>query len=211
MDKKNQIIFPTIIAVLLLIVLVVSATYAYINVTTTNNFQTKTIQASIQPMGTVTITGYSYTMNLTRTQVDTPDGDVDETYYLHEDNSVSTEEKSPKIATVTVTGEGTFTCNYKISVSATGGLFENAVGIGTNLLVLKVNSSQEFTHDFYNALSESEKSITGQLTGLKQDSPQDITAQLIYVNSKDTDQSALAGQSGTITFDVTEFNCTPTA
>ncbi len=210
-NKSKKVILPTVIATLVLIVMVVGATYAYIQVTTTDNFKTRTISANVEPMGSVAITGSDLTMNLSRTQVFTPETD-DVTYYLQQsDTEASTSPASPTIATITVTGDGTYTCNYTISVNATGELFTNAVGIGQNLLVLTVNSSTYFTHDFNTALNDGTETITGTLTGLTNNIPGTVTAQLKYVNSKDTDQSALAGTNGTLTFKVTAFSCTPTA
>ena len=45
-EKSTKILMPTIVAVVTLIVLVVGATYAYFTVGATNNFETRTIEAS---------------------------------------------------------------------------------------------------------------------------------------------------------------------
>ncbi len=209
-NKSKKVILPTAIATLVLIVMVVGATYAYINVNVTDNFDTKKITASVQPMGSVVITGSDLTMNLSRTQVFTPESDT--TYYATSTGVVSDSPADQTIATATVTGEGTYTCDYTISVTATGGLFTKAVGIGEGLLVLTVNSSTNFEHDFNTAWGNDDaKTITGTLTGLTSSNSGTVTAQLKYVNSKEKDQSALAGKSGTITFTIKSFSCTPTA
>lgn len=211
MDNMKKVVFPTLIAVVFMLVLIVGATYAYVSVTSNNSFGTPTIKSSIPSIGSVTINkGTDLTLNLTLSQVQKPSSDV---VYYATASGPSTQATSPVIATATVTGEGTFTCSYTISVSASGELFTNSVGLGGGLLYLTINGgtngASATTHDFNTAWSN--KTVTGTLTGITSGAAKTITAQLYYKNSATIDQTKLNGKSGTVTFTMTDFSCTATS
>lgn len=210
MINNKKIIVPTLVATVTLLLLVLGATYAYIQVQATSNFGTPSITGAVSEIGNVTINRTSeLTLNLVYTQVAKPNQDI--TYYATA-SGASTDAQSPAIATASVSGPGIFTCNYTLSVTAEGSIFSNSVSLGEGLLKLTVNGGVDGTtptvHDFNNSWST--KTITGSLTGLTSSSPKNITAQLYFVNSANTNQYALSGTSGTVTFTITSFDCTAT-
>jgi len=208
--EAKKILVPTIIAVVTLVMLVVGATYAYFSVGTDNNFGTRTIQASAAEVGSVALaTGSNLTMNLTAAQMMKSEGGS--TYYASASGTTETA-TTATIGTATVTGAGTFTCTYELNVAASGTknmytAFQGMTGKSSGQIVLTVNGT---AYDF-NTASLFPKTISGTMTGLTSAASQKITAQLKVVNSATVDQSALAGTDLTLSFTVSDFECTATA
>lgn len=202
MDKK-KILVPTIIAVLTLIVMVVGATYAYFSVATTNNFGTRTVTASAADVGSVALaTGSNLYLNLSRVNMMQANTG---TYYAVTDSAGTATKTATtaNIATATVTGSGTFTCNYTLSVAQSGTMKNALTGVGTAILV--VNGTE---YDVYSTTFP--KTISGTMTGLTSEASQNITAQFKFVNTS-SNQDVLKGTNITLTFTATAFSCTATA
>jgi len=115
MENSKKIIVPTIVAIVTLVMLTVGATYAYFTVSATNSFGTKTITATTPEIGSVALsTGSNLSMTLTAAQMMKQSSDV--TYYASASGATTTA-TTANIGTATVTGAGTFTCNYTLSVT----------------------------------------------------------------------------------------------
>ena len=224
MDVKKTLAF-TIIAVSTLVVLVVGATYAYFSVTGTNNYGTKTITASAPSVGSVALaSGSNLTMALTRAQMMKKSADT--TYYASASGATTTA-TTATIATATVTGAGTFTCNYTINVavSATNSMytaFQNMTGKTAGQIVLTITpatgtatgTAQTYDFNSANLFPSNALTISGAFTGITSSTTaanRQITAQLKFVNKKDVVQDALEGTDITFTFTATAFTCTATA
>ena len=197
--EKKKILLPTVIAVVTLIALVVGATYAYFSVATTNNFGTRTVTASAADVGSVAlVAGSNLSMSLTAAD-------------MMNKGSETTTLTTANIATASVTGAGTFTCNYTLTVddntSSMYDAFQNMSTKSAGQIVLSVNGT---AYDF-NTSSLFPKTISGTMAGLTASVSKNITAQLKVVNKTSIDQSDLAGTSITLTFKVTAFSCTATA
>ena len=223
MSMKVKILVPSIIAVIVLIVLVTGASYAYINYVSIEGFQTFYISGTIPDYGTVTMNPTNdLTMELTRLQViSSAKGD----YYATPDGVTSNSDMQV-IGTATVEGAGTFECTYDLNIKAKGDLFTNAKGIGKDLLTLEVASGDTpvKTYDFSNGenlevsndeglisniMSENGDTLTGlKLTGLKTGVNGFVKARLKYTNSDSADQGALQNTNGTVEFSIDNFKCT---
>ena len=212
MDKKKFII-PTIAAVLTLILLTAGATYAYFSVSTTNSFGTTTIEATADTVGSVALTGGSnLTLHVTAEQM--MQGANDITYYASASGTTTTE-TSPVIATATVTGSGTYNCNYTLNIAASATSaannmytkFQNMSTMSTGQIVLTVGGT---AYDF-NTASLFPMTINGTLTAVSSGSPKTVTAQLKLVNKASINQDDLQGTDITLTFTATAFTCTATA
>jgi len=209
MENSKKIIVPTIVAIVTLVMLTVGATYAYFTVSATNSFGTKTITATTPEIGSVALsTGSNLSMTLTAAQMMKQSSDV--TYYASASGATTTA-TTANIGTATVTGAGTFTCNYTLSVTDNDNslydAFQSMTGKSAGQIVLTVNGT---AYDF-NTASLFPKTITGTMSGLTSSASQNITAQLKFVNKASVDQSSLAGKTITLTFTVSDFSCTATA
>jgi len=209
MENSKKIIVPTIVAIVTLVMLTVGATYAYFTVSATNSFGTKTITATTPEIGSVALsTGSNLSMTLTAAQMMKQSSDV--TYYASASGATTTA-TTANIGTATVTGAGTFTCNYTLSVTDNDNslydAFQSMTGKSAGQIVLTVNGT---AYDF-NTASLFPKTITGTMSGLTSSASQNITAQLKFVNKTSVDQTTLAGKSITLTFTVSDFSCTATA
>lgn len=207
MKMNQKILFPSIIAIITLIILVSGATYAYMTVSTVNNSKTITGTATYPPMGAVAISsGTNLSLQLTRPLL--MKMDTNKTYYATTNGTPSETQTAPAIGVITVTGPGTFTCYYTLQVNMTGTLYDAFKNMNTksdNQLILTINGQDydfNSTTDFVNGFS-----ITGSFSGLTQSSPKDITAQFRFVNRSDVIQDALADKNVTFTFTVPSFRC----
>ena len=215
MDSKKALV-PAIIAVFTIMVLAVGATYAYFTVGQTNDFGTKTISASAPAVGSVALSsGSNLTMNLTRDQMMQKSNDV--SYYATASGTQTTA-SSPTMATISVTGSGTFSCDYtfNIAASSTGTsmytAFQGMTGKSTGQIVLTVTPFGGTAQTFdFNTASLFPATVSGTVTGLTSSQSKTMTAQLKFVNKKTVVQDALENTDITLTFTATAFTCTSTA
>ena len=207
-DKKALV--TMIIGVVALVALVVGATYAYFTVTNDNNFGTKTIIANIPDLGSVALTsGASLTLNMTRALMME---DNIGAYYATPSGEPSASLTETNIATATVTGAGTFDCDYTITItpSATSAaknlytVYSGMSGTETGEIVLKVGNT---TYDFKTATLSGPVNLTGKFEDLQAGSDQTIKASLKFTNTSSV-QNALKGTDITFTFTASAFSCT---
>jgi len=201
--ETKKIIAPTLVAIITLVMLTVGATYAYFSVSATNNFGTKTITATTPTLGSVALSsGSNLYLNLSRVNMMTANQG---TYYAVT-NSAGTATKTQtttNIATATVTGEGTFSCDYTINVAYSGTMKAALTAAGT--AILNVDGTD---YDVYSTTFP--KTISGTITGLTKTAAKSLTASLRFVNTN-TVQDALIDKTMTLTFTATAFKCTATA
>ena len=212
-EKNNKkAIITLVVGIGVLLVLIFSATFAYFSITSRNNFGTKTITAEAAQVGSVALTsGSNLTLNLTRAQMMKKSSD---TSYYASASGVTTTETSPIIATATVTGEGTFRCNYTITItaSATNNMytaFQNSANKSIGQIILTVNGTKI---DFYTANLFPSNKITysGTISGITSSTAlanRSLTAQLKFVNKNGVVQDDLQNTDITLTFSATAFSC----
>ena len=200
-EIKKKII-PTVIAVITLFTLVAGATFAYFRVSSTNNFGTKNITSSLQDMAdSVILSQEQSTLSLDITLDMMNRSEAGSRYYA---SGSSTPVNLAKIST---TGEGSFTCDYTMSItkSATNDMYTAFQGMNTkstNQIYLELNGKK---YDF-NTTSLFPITYTNKIIGLVDGSPQYITANMAFLN-KEVDQSALKNTDITLTFQITNFKC----
>ena len=132
--ETKKIIAPTLVAIITLVMLTVGATYAYFTVSATNNFGTKTITATTPTLGSVALSsGSNLYLNLSRVNMMTANQG---TYYAvtNSAGTATTTATTTNIATATVTGAGTFSCDYTINVAYSGTMKEALTAAGTAIL-----------------------------------------------------------------------------
>lgn len=209
--KKNYVlsaIIPLLIGAFTLILVTIGATYAYFSVVSSNTSSTTNVNTSIDGVGSVSLnkTNANLRINLNGTNMAKMSQDVD--YYASSSGTTQTETEEV-IGEITAMGNGTFTCEYDIiiSASATNSMytaFQNMTGKSSNQIVLTVNGTS------YDFITENlfPKTVHNVVNGVEQGTTQDITAALKIVNKKNVDQSSLAGTDITISFNVNNFRCT---
>jgi len=202
MENNKKILVPTIIAVVTLILLVFGATYAYFTVGSTNNFGTKELNATVEGMAEdIILQQVENELSLDVTRAMMSEDNAGTAYYASGSSTPAS------IAKISTTGEGTFTCTYKVSVtkSATNDLYTAFQGMSTksaNQLYLSINDSK---YDF-NTTSLFPITYNGTIRGVSKDTPQYITANLALLN-KNVNQNVLKGKDVTLTFSISNFNC----
>ena len=143
MDKKNTMLL-TIVAVATLLVAVVGATFAYFSVYTTSELGATTVDATVEQVGTVTLSGGG-AATLTVTAADMAETKVGSSYPL---------DKTVNVASATLTGAGeneTYYCRFTLDVTnasnmatetADGGL---DITVATGVTVTKAGATSDFS------------------------------------------------------------------
>lgn len=212
--ETKKILVPTIIAIATLVVMTVGATYAFFQIGGGENFETTTATATTGEIGGVSLTkadDATLTLDVTATQMLKQDNDV--TYYAT--NSA----ESKTIGTIAVTGAGTYSCTYSITVTqetpstVESNLYTNFTGmagksVGQVYFTLNEKTFDFNTTDLFNGTNNV---YTKTETGLTEGNDVNITSNLVIVNSSTVDQTALNNAGITLTYDVTQFECELTA
>ena len=204
-EKNKKIIILTAIAILVLLTLIIGATYAYFLVGITNNFGTKTITATTPSIGSVALTqGNNLLLDLTAADMMNKNSD---TIYYASSSGTTTSSTTENIGVATVTGLGTYNCSYSLKMDdSTNSLYDKFQSMDTKSIgqiVLTINGVE---YDF-NTADLFPKIISGTMNGLSSSNIGYITAQLKVVNKTNVDQSALSGSNLSITFTIESFNC----
>ena len=215
-NKKNKNLFALGLVVLLLAVF--GATYAYFAVTTVNNFGTSTINAQAGGIGTVTLDGNNAQLNLSVSALDMAQSNAKAYYASASGKTATPTEEVIGTASVTPsTDTNYYHCTYTLTVSQSYAGTKNLYNIfkGTeqvnsttytssaNELVLIVNGEEYDLHT--NTLP---KDIDGEFY-VKVGSPATITAGLKFNNFNDKQQQLLGGSGVNISIVVKNgtFEC----
>lgn len=207
--ETKKVLVPTIIAVVTMIVLTFSATYAYFSVTTGVDSSNTNINMTTPAVGSVAIKSESnLTMDLSVT--DMMDKGTDTIYYASKSGK-TTADTTETIGTVSVTGEGTYKCNYTLKITdnddSVYDAFQSMSEKSEGQIVLTVNGVD---YDF-NTANLFPKVISGTISNLTETSPQYLTAKLKLVNKTGVNQNGLSNQNITLTFQFTEIVCNAVA
>ena len=218
MDTKNKIdnkfLIPTIISVLFLVVLIISASYAYFAVTEGDSSSSAKLQGSVEDIGSVSFekTNNVLTMNLDNMQMIQLNKDV--TYYAS-NTGITTEPTSEVLGFLKATGNGNFSCNYELEIKATSTTadtnlytkFQGMTGKSTDQIVLTITSSSGTkTYDF-NTPNLFPITHSGSVSNLSEGTVENISAQLKFVNKTGVVQDALQNGNITFTMSVKTFKC----
>lgn len=207
--EKKKVLVPTIIAIAVLIVMTVGATFAYFTFNSQNDFETVNIEANTGALGSGVSLKKAENADLTL-NVSATDMLVDNagSYYASGSSTPKT------IATIAVAGAGKFNCTYAIEITKTSTegkdlytKFQSAA-LGEGQVYINLN---EKTYDFATAnLFDNNGKITynGTVTGITSAANTDITANLTIVNSASVDQTAINDSDIKLSFSATAFNCT---
>ena len=137
MDKKNTMLL-TIVAVATLLIAVVGATFAYFSVYSTSQLGATTVDATVESVGTVTLSGGG-SANLTVTAAQMAQSAAPKTYSLDTVN----------VASATLTGAGdneTYYCRFSLNVANASTMESEAKDGGLDITVANgVTISDGFT------------------------------------------------------------------
>ena len=215
-NKKQRNLF--IIGLFTIIVMVLSATYAYFSVGTTNLFGTSTINATADNVGNVILQGSNANLSMNLTAVDMMQQENNVTYYASsEGKTTDVTEETVGVATVSPNEDTNYYhCTYTLSVSQSYTGDKNMYNIFKGIQKVTVNgvetqytpSANEFVLTVNGTdydLSLSANNLTKEIPGefyIKAGQPVNITAGLRFVNINDKDQTLLAGSGVNLSIQV---------
>ena len=216
MEKKNTMLL-TVIAVATLLVAVVGATFAYFSLTATNESST-TGTISTPKIGTATISSVNSSLTLTLTPEDMSKENINHIYYASTNGEGKDSSSAITIAKADLKDAqdgSTYKCEANVEVTATGGMLD-ALQSGWAKLSLTgtgVDGSVSEAGDIDIAtLKNGQKgSYTGTATLTADTSgtgTSDILSAVLSFTNVDANQSAVAGQTLTVTIKVTGGTCT---
>jgi len=206
MNKKMVIKFS--LGIILLVVLVVGATFAYFTMNNSIDSSPTNLNAELDEVGNVALISGD-NLNLEISQYDMKNKDKDVSYYASKNGKVLTETEEV-IAYTSVVGNGLFDCSYTLTVTDKGtnsiyNAFQNMSGKSENQIVLTINGEDyDFNTDNLFPLA-----INGTLNSVSETMVQEIKAKLKLVNKTNIDQSALAGTDIYLDFGIDKFECKP--
>ena len=206
MSEKNKNILIFLIVIIMFIVMIVGASYAYFNSIISITSSTTNVNTEFENVGIATLNEVN-NLKLNLAAPDMMEMMDDVTYYATLSGMPTQIPTSEIIATANVAGNGTMYCDYEINVSLTGTnnlytAFKNMDEKSNNQLVLNVNGTD---YDFIN--TDFPLTIRGRIEDLKEGINQHIKASFEITNKKEIDQSDLKAKDLTITFSVSEFKC----
>jgi len=205
MENNKKILVPTIIAVATLVLLVVGATYAYFTTTSTNRFGTKELNASLEDMADAVVLEQlenELSLNVTRAMMSE---DNAWNVYFASGNYVPA-----NIAKISVTGDGTYKCDYKITVTKSASsiendlyeTFKNKSEYGTEILFYLDNVVYDLGYE-ENLFPLTYESTMYNITN---ENPKYITSNLGIENT-DYEQNFIKGKDITLTYSISDFEC----
>ena len=207
-NNKKKKIRLLIIGLIVLLITIIGATYAYFSITGTNNSSSSVITNTFGESGNVTLTG-SNTLHITLNATDMATNNKGNIYYATDVQSENykTTSTSYEVAKATVVGgddsQSYSNCKFNLNVALSGDM--------ANLLQegdMKITFSGAYTgtYDLSNLSSPYEVTLSN-LSGTNR--TQSINA-VVEFNNLDKDQVYLAGKTLTITLTNTDFSCNGT-
>ena len=202
----KKILIPTILAVLTLIILVVGATFAYFTITSDNRFGTKQIYTGFEEMAdAVLVEQVTNDLSLKVTREQMSEANKGTTYYA------TGSETPANIAKFSVSGEGSYYCDYTLKVEMDWPDNRLYGQDGQNVYLIINDYSKYYLESF---LLETEGIFVegfpsyykGRVSGITKDTPQYITANFVIKNS-DVENNNLKGKEQTLTFKIETIEC----
>ena len=208
MEKDNNRKFlPIIIGLITLLVFVIGATYAYYNVTSTNSFNTTTINAQADSNGAVTLTKTSSSLLLELDNANMAETGRDKMLYASTSGTVTTE-NIETIAQTTIVDDNIYDCGYTLTISEDSidslyTAFNSDTNSTTNQFILTINDTS------YDLKTNNLFPITysGSFNIISTNKPGTITASLTFLNKTGVDQTSLSGKDITLELSILSFSC----
>ncbi len=206
-----------------MLLFIVGASYAYFSVGTTNNFGTHTISGTMEGVGSVSLVSTGNNISLNLSAADMMQEQYSKRYYGSTDGTpISTDNIDDaiiKLADATVTGPGTYDCDYTMQITATGTnnmytAFQGMSGKSNYQIQLGIGDYYFFydgpnghLYDF-NAAGLFPITYQGHFSEISSSNSVDIYGAFRIVNENNINQTALAGTDIQMTATVTSFTCT---
>ncbi len=209
-----------IIGIVVLLISVIGASYAYFTVSTTNNFGTHTISGTMEDVGSVALTSTGNNISLNLSAADMMQGNDDIYYFGSTDGTPNTSFNPIRLADATVTGSGYYDCDYTMQITATGTnnmytAFQAMPGKSTEQIVFFIGdpdylngfSENGIEYDF-NTSSLFPITYNGHISYVSNEYPISIYGVFYATNKSDVNQTVLAGTDITLNLTVTNLTCT---
>ena len=195
--KKKKLLVPILVGVVTLGVLVVGATFAYFTVATTSSFGTRKATVTAESVGTVAVAAGN-DLSLTVSRVQMGEANKGNVYYATGDNI-----SSGTLGTVTVTGEGMYSCDYTMSITLSGTMLSSIKDDRNTILYVN-----DIPYDIYTYKDAGTITLNGTINGLVQATPQRIKGNIAIFNTEKDQSSELAGKTISASIKVTGITCT---
>jgi len=204
MENGKKKLIPTIIAVVTLVLLVFGATYAYFTIGNTNNFGTKELNATLEDMASsVVLEQVENTLSLDVTRAMMSEDNAATTYYASGSSTPA------NIAKISVAGEGTYKCDYKITVTKSASSPENDLyeaiknnGGYADMELLLIEELYDFGEEDLFPLT-----YEHTIYNITEKNPRYIVSNLFINNSMWDEQNYLKGKDLTLTYSISDFEC----
>lgn len=203
--NNKKVIISTIIMVIVLVFLIVGASYAYFTSTVSNDSKTTNANVNTSAASTATLVSKdNLSLNLTREQMMNKGKNV--TYYATTTGNPSTSETNVIIGVASVSGQDKMECDYSLALSYSGTnnmitAFSNMADKSDNQIILNVDGVD------YDIFKTKPSIINGTIKDLSSSSSKNIFASFRIVNRTDKNQTALSGTDITISFNMSKFTC----
>ena len=217
MAKKNNkdgsvfdsTLLPVILGIATLIVLTFGATFAYFGIYSGSSTSSIRTNTNVDSIGSVNLNRLNTNLNIHLTSESMSKRNQDVNYYASSSGRTDVETVE-NIGEIVAVGNGTFSCEYDMTMSATATnnmytAFQNMSNKSNGQIILKVN---DVDYDF-NTANLFPKVVHNTVTGVVSGTPKYIKASLLIVNKSNIDQSSLAGTDITISFTISNFVCVP--
>lgn len=201
----RKALVPSIVAVIVLIGLVVGATWAFFTVKVDNKVTQTTASASTPEIPLVTLSGGVSQLSMSLTADDMASINQ-KTYYAGETGKVESQTAAPTIATVTLDKDkvNTYICSYTITAKASAenksliSAYTSKSATNTGELVLKLNStSYDLASENHNTAILNSGITNSGTVEVSANKPATLTAQFSLTNNN-KDQSFIAETEATI-------------
>lgn len=203
--NNKKVIISTIIMVIVLVFLIVGASYAYFTSSVVNDGKTTNANIGTSSASTATlISKDNLSLNLTIEQMMDKGSNV--TYYATTTGNPSTAKTDVVIGIASVSGADKMECEYSLALTYSGTnnmitAFSNMADKSDNQIILNVDGVD------YDIFKTKPSIINGTIKDLSSSSSKNILASFRIVNRTDKNQTALSGTDITISFNMSKFTC----
>ena len=218
--ENKKIIIPISVVVILLIVLVVGASFAYFAVTGRNSTTNTGFNANVGEPGSVAIKSTSNGLLLDLSPLQMIQLGETKSYYASS-SGVTNAETFEELAVIEAAGDGIFNCTYTMEIVASSKTtesnmytaFQNMKTKSAGQIVFTINTQQgNEVYDFnqpglFTASNLYKQTFEGTATGIEEGKPQSIKAQLKIVNLTDVIQDDLKNTDINLALTVKSINC----
>ena len=189
---------------IMLLILVIGATYAYYNVQSGNTSSTHSLSTGVGEAGSVSLVNDTKNLHIRMTALNMQeDNGIDELWATDTSDNYDEEEVLRPIAHATVIGgddETRYTCTFSLTINLTGTMVSS---LQEGDAIIRFRGMDSFEYDLSNVTSPTTITIN-TLSGRNREESLYVSAK---INNKDSNQDYLQGKSLNIEITNSDFSC----